>query len=83
MNMSFINLPMEQHDDLSQEHTGVGMAPTLDTSRTLGLTPREGSSTELHLGVDPCQGSSLSSPPIERLLVKGYKKGSPKAISTR
>ena len=29
---------------------------------SLGLAPREGSSTELHLGVDPCQGSSQSPP---------------------
>ena len=57
-----IDLPVEQHDDSSQEHMGVGMAPTLDTRSTSGLAPREGSLTELHLRVDPCQGSSLSSP---------------------
>ena len=27
-----IDFPMEQHDDSSQEHSGVGLAPTLDTS---------------------------------------------------
>ena len=62
-----IDLPMEQHDDSSQEHTGVRMAPTLDTSRILGLAPhREG---------------CLS--PIERLLVLGYKNSSPEMVSTR
>ena len=34
---------MEQHDDSLQDHTGVGMAPTLDTKRTMGLVQREGS----------------------------------------
>ena len=38
-----IILRMEQHDDSSQEHTGIRMALTLDTKRTSGLTPREGS----------------------------------------
>ena len=33
---------MERHDDSSQEHTGVGMAPTLDNKRTSGIEPREG-----------------------------------------
>ena len=39
----FIDLPMEQHDDLLQEHLGVGIAPTLDTESALGMSPREGS----------------------------------------
>ena len=34
-----IGLPVEQHDDSSQEQTGVGMAPTFDTKRTSGLAP--------------------------------------------
>ena len=34
-----IDLPIQQHDDSSQEHTGVGMAPTLDTKRTSVLAP--------------------------------------------
>ena len=38
-----IDLPMEQHDHSSQEHTGVGMAPNLDTKRTLGCALRAGS----------------------------------------
>ena len=50
-----IDLPMEQHDDSLQEHTGIRMAPTLDARRTSGLAPFEESSTELRLGVDPCQ----------------------------
>ena len=32
-----IDLPMEQRDDSSQEHTGAGMAPNLDIKRTSGL----------------------------------------------
>ena len=32
---------MEYHDS-SQEHTGVGMTPTLDNKRTLCLASREG-----------------------------------------
>ena len=39
---------MEQHDDLLQVHTGVGMAFTLDTKRTSGVPPREGGSLNLH-----------------------------------
>ena len=39
-----INLPIEQLDDLSYEHMGVGMAPTLDTGSMLGLAPFEWSS---------------------------------------
>ena len=35
-NYELINLSIEQHDDLSQEHMGVRMAPTLDTSRMSG-----------------------------------------------
>ena len=38
-----IYLPVEQGDDSSQEHSGVGMSPTLDAKRTSGCTPREGS----------------------------------------
>ena len=69
---------MEQSNDSSHQHTGVGMAPTLDISRTLELAPREGSSTKLCLGVDPCQGSSLSSPLAHRTATNtGLQKGSP------
>ena len=32
----FITLPMEERDDLLQEHMGVGMAPTLGTKRMSG-----------------------------------------------
>ena len=53
-----INLPMEQPGDSSHEHTAIGIAPTLDTGSTSGLARCEGSSMVLHLGVDPCQGSS-------------------------
>ena len=35
-NYELINLSIEQRDDLSQEHMGVRMAPTLDTSRMSG-----------------------------------------------
>ena len=34
---------MKQHDDSLRENMGVRMAPTLDTKRTSGLAPREGS----------------------------------------
>ena len=37
-----IDLPMEQNADSLQKHTGVGMAPTLDTSRTSGSYPMKG-----------------------------------------
>ena len=65
-----IDLPMEQpdgspHECMSgspHECMSVGMAPTLDTGITSGLALREGSSTILHSGVDPCQGSFLYSP---------------------
>ena len=38
-----INLRMEQPDGLSHEHTGIGMAPTLDMGSTCmsGLAPCE------------------------------------------
>ena len=39
---------MEEHVNSSQEHTGVEMAPTLDTKRTSGLAPREGSLSNSH-----------------------------------
>ena len=54
----------EQLDDSSQEDTcmGIGSAPAMDTNSTLGLVPQKGSSVELRLGVEPCQGSSLSPP---------------------
>ena len=39
---------MEQHDDSSQKHTGVGMTPTFDTKRTSGLALREGSLSNSH-----------------------------------
>lgn len=38
-----IDLPMEEPDDLSHEHMGVRMAPTLDLGSTSGLAPCEGS----------------------------------------
>ena len=57
-----IDSPREQLDDSSQENMGVGSAPTMDTDSTSGLAPRTGGDVELRLGVDPCQGSSLSSP---------------------
>ena len=41
-----INLPMEQVDDSSQEHTYIRMAPTLDTESTSGLAPCEGSGVQ-------------------------------------
>ena len=66
------------NDDSSQEHMGVWMAPALDIRRTSGLARREESLMELLLGADPCQRSSLSSPPLKRLLVLGYKNSSPK-----
>ena len=50
-----------QHDDSSQEHKGVGLAPTLDTKRTSGLTPRE---------------ASLSSSNGYYIIVLDYKKAS-------
>ena len=56
-----LNLPMEQPNDLLHKLTGVRMAPTLDTGSTSVLAPCEWSSMVLHSGVDPCQGSSLSS----------------------
>ena len=69
-----INLLMKHLDDLSQEHMGVRMAPTLDTRRMSGLAPHEGSSAELHLGVDPCQGSSLSPPSHRMATSRGLQK---------
>ena len=55
-------MPIKQHDDSSQEHTGIGMAPPLDTKRMLGLAPLEG---------------SLSSSNGYYTIVLDYKKGSP------
>ena len=37
-----VDSPCEQHDGSSQELLGVGPAPTMDTSGTLGLAPCEG-----------------------------------------
>ena len=42
--------------DSSHEHTGIGMAPALDMVSTSWLAPREGSSTEQHSRLHPCQG---------------------------
>ena len=64
------DLPMKQPDESSHEHTGVGMALTLETGSTTELAPREGSSTQLRSGVDPCQWCSLSSP----LLTSSWRK---------
>ena len=50
------DLPMEHSGtcNSSREHTGVGMAPTLEVHvLNLGLGPCDGSSTELCSGVDP------------------------------
>ena len=58
-----MDLPIEQPGDSSQEHSGVGKAPTLDMESTSEQAPREGSSTELRSGVDPCQGYNMSSSP--------------------
>ena len=53
-----------ESDESLHELTGVRMAPAADTASMSGLAPRKGSSRELRSGVDPCQGSSLSSPPL-------------------
>ena len=37
--LSVIGTPREQLDDMSQESTGVRLAPIMDTDSTLGLTP--------------------------------------------
>ena len=63
-----INISMES-DELLHEFTGIGMAPASDTPSTSGLAPRKGSSRELHPGVNPCQRSPLSSPPLARALI--------------
>ena len=60
--LELTNLLWEQLDSSSQEEPGIGSAPTTDVNSTLGLAPRKGSNMELHLGVDPCQVPSLSSP---------------------
>ena len=41
-------MPMEQHDDSSQVHPGVGMALTLDAKRTSRLASHEGSLSNSH-----------------------------------
>ena len=48
-----IDLPLEQPGDWSHKPMGVRMAPTLDTGNMSGLSPCEGTSTELCSGVDP------------------------------
>ena len=50
-----VNSPLEELDLSSQELLGV-------IACTLGLPPQKGSNGELRVGVDPCQGSSLSFP---------------------
>ena len=77
-----INWPMEQHHDSSQEQPSVKLASILNNRRTSGLAPGGGSSTELHSGGDPSQGSSLSFP-IEWLMVLGYETVAVKPVSTR
>ena len=66
-----IDLPMEQPDGLSHEHTGIGMAPTLDTGSMSVLLPSPVTGVQWYcvMAVNPClgQGSSLSS-----LLTHGY-----------
>ena len=57
-----IDLPMEQPDDSSHEHTRVGMGPALDTGSTSKLATCGGSSMALRSGVDRCQWSSLFFP---------------------
>ena len=42
-----VDSPCEQHDSLSQELLGVGSAPAMDTSSTLGLAHCEGSNRVL------------------------------------
>ena len=61
-----------ESDESLQELTGVGVAPASDTPSTSGLAPRKGNSRELRPGVDPCQGSFLSSPPHARVQVRTY-----------
>ena len=58
-----IDIPMESDESL-HELTGIRMAPASDTPSTLELALHKGSSRELRPGVDSCQGSSLSSPPL-------------------
>ena len=53
------DMPMEQPDESLHELTGIRMAPTSDTLPMSELAPRNGSSSVLHSGVDPCHGSSL------------------------
>ena len=77
-----INWPMEQHHDSSQEQIGIKLASILNNRRTSGVTPGGGSAMELHSGVDPSQGSSLSSP-IQWLMVLGYETVAVKPVSTR
>lgn len=57
-----VDSPMKEQEprDSSHEHTSVEMASTSSTGSMLGLALCEVNSTELHSGVDPCQGSSLS-----------------------
>ena len=57
-----IDFPLEQLGDLSQEHMGIEAAFTMDTgiARRAGILLGEFSG--IALGVDPCHGSSLSSP---------------------
>ena len=55
------DMPMEQPDESLHKLTVVGMAPTSHMLSMLGLAPCSRSSSVLHSGVDPCQGSSLSS----------------------
>ena len=57
------DMPMEQPDELPHKLTGIGMAPTSDTLCTSELAPRNGSSSVVRSGVDPCQWLSLSRSP--------------------
>ena len=64
---TLFDIPMEPDESL-HALTGVGMAPTSDTPSRSGLAPRNGSSSEMRVGVDQektpgkGQGSFLSSP---------------------
>ena len=62
----FIDLPVEQHDDSSQVHTGVGMAPTLDTSICRGLQSVEGVQWNSVWELTLARGVFCPPPPLEQ-----------------
>ena len=77
----FIDLPVEQHDDSSQGHTGIGMAPTLDTSRCWGSQSVKGVQWNCVQKLTLARGVLCPLPIERRLLVPGYKNGSAKLFS--